>query len=224
MSITPPLPLVSEAAKLFVSEDVTVPSTTETSHNGDLMAKSSRHVGRLLRSCATFGVFVGQWLKQGERSRLWRCEGLRFCAQALIPVLDMAPSGLPSHPSMRDAWPAVHKTHEVFGQIFDAQLWVTANTASECWRLTCKLVYSSARTRAVIEDAVVKSMVAHIKLPVNAGGNVCARGAGGELEAAAKTRDGADFARRCSSHVRRFRRRPAAGARSRLVDRVIMSF
>ena len=33
-------------------------------------------------------------------------------------------------------------------------------------------------------------------------------------------RDSADFAHRSSSHVRQFRRRPAAGVRSRLVDRV----
>ena len=51
----------------------------------------------------------------------------------------------------------------------------------------CKLVYNSAKTRAFIEDAEVKSMVAKINLPVNAGGDVCARVAGGELEATSKT-------------------------------------
>ena len=39
-------------------------------------------------------------------------EGLRSYAQALIPVLDMAPTGFPSHASMRDA---VRKTHKVSG-------------------------------------------------------------------------------------------------------------
>ena len=51
----------------------------------------------------------------------------------------------------------------------------------------CKHVCNFAKTRAVIEDGVVKSMVAEIKLPVNAGGDACARVAGGELQAAAKT-------------------------------------
>ena len=51
----------------------------------------------------------------------------------------------------------------------------------------CQHVCNFAKTRAVIEDAVVKSMVAQIKLPVSAGGDVRARVAGGELEAAAKT-------------------------------------
>ena len=46
-------------------------------------------------------------------------EGLRSYAQALIPVLDMPPSGFPSHASMGDALQAVHKTHEVFGQNSD---------------------------------------------------------------------------------------------------------
>ena len=96
-------------------------------------------------------------------------QGLCSCAQALMPALDMAPSGFPSHTSMRDALQAVHKTHEVFGPISDAH------------------GYNLAKTRAVIEDAVVKSMVAQIKLPVNAGGDVCARVAGEELEAAANT-------------------------------------
>ena len=126
---------------------------------------------------------------------------------------------------MRDAWPAVHKTHEVFGQIFDAQLWVTANTASECWRLTCKLVYSSARTRAVIEDAVVKSMVAHIKLPVNAGGKRvctrCWRRVGGSCEKPVTVPTSpADV----QAMFVGFDDDKAAGARSRLVDRVITSF
>ena len=70
-----------------------------------------------------------------------------------------------------------------------------------------------AKTRAVIEHAVVKSMVAHINLPVNAGGDVCARVVGGELQAAAKKVT-------VPTSVRRFRKRPAAGARSRLIDRV----
>ena len=130
----------------------------------------------------------------------------------LIPVRDREPTSFSSHSSTRDALEAVHKTHEVFGQMSDAQLSVTANTTSECWRLMCKHVYNSAKTRAVIEDAVVKSTVAQINLPVNAGGDVCARVAGGELEAAAKTVTGADFVHRSSSHVRGFRRRPSAGA------------
>ena len=44
-----------------------------------------------------------------------------------------------------------------------------------------------AKTRAVIEDVVVKSMVAQINLPMIFVGTVCARVAGGELEAVAKT-------------------------------------
>ena len=100
-----------------------------------------------------------------------------------------------------------------------AQLWVTANTASECWRLMCKHVGNFAKTRAVLGDAVVKGMAAHMNLPVNAGGCACTsfwRRVGGSCE----NSDSADFSHRSSSHVRRFRRRPAAGARSRLVDRV----
>ena len=62
-------------------------------------------------------------------------EGLRSYPQALIPVLDMAPSGFTNHASMKDALQAVRKTHEVFGQISDAQLWVMANTTSECCEL-----------------------------------------------------------------------------------------
>ena len=58
-------------------------------------------------------------------------QGLCSNAQALIPVPDMAPSGFSSHASMRDALQAVRKTHEVFGPISDAQLWVTANAAGE---------------------------------------------------------------------------------------------
>ena len=115
---------------LFFSEDVKVPSGTETSHNGFcLMAKSSRHFGRLL-SCATLG-FRGT-VARTKRNRIGSgdVQGLCSYAQALIPVLDTAPSGFPSHASMRDALQAVRKTHEVFGQISDAQLWVAANTAS----------------------------------------------------------------------------------------------
>ena len=51
----------------------------------------------------------------------------------------------------------------------------------------CKHVCHFAKTRAVIEDAAVKSVAAQVKLPVNAEGDVCARVAGGVLEAAAKT-------------------------------------
>ena len=146
-------------------------------------------------------------------------QGLCSYAQALNPVLDMAPSCFLSHASMRDALQAVHKTHEFFGPVSDAQLWVTADTASGCWRLLCKHVNNFAKTRAVIEDGVVKSRVAQIKLPVNAGGDVCAQIAGGELEAAAKTVT-VPTSHRSSSHARRFRRRQASGARGRLVDRV----
>ena len=49
----------------------------------------------------------------------------------------------------------------------------------------CMHVRNFAKTRTVFEDAVVKSMVAQIKLPFKAGGDMCARVAGGELEAAA---------------------------------------
>ena len=42
------------------------------------------------------------------------------------------------HASMRDALQAVRKTHEVFGQISEAQLRVTANRVGERWRLMCK--------------------------------------------------------------------------------------
>ena len=48
-------------------------------------------------------------------------------------------------------------------------------------------VHNFSKTRAAIEDAVVKSMVARIKQPVNDGAGVRARVAGRELEAAAKT-------------------------------------
>ena len=88
---------------------------------------------------------------------------------------------------MRDALQEMQKTPHVFSQISDAQLWVTASTTSECWRLICKQMYTFVKTRAVIEGAVFKSMVAHIKLPVNSGGDVRARVVGGEMEAAAKT-------------------------------------
>ena len=132
-------------------------------------------------------------------------QGLCSYAQALIPVLDKAPSGFTSHVCMRDALQAVRTTHESLWADFRR----AATQPSEWWRLMCKHVYNVAKTRAAIEDAVVMSMVAQIKLPVNAGGDVCARVAGGELEAASKNSDSADFAHRSSSHVRRFRRRPA---------------
>ena len=123
------------------------------------MAKSSRHVGRLLLSCANLGFRGTVDRTKRTETALVMC---RACAppQALIPVLHMAPSGFPSRASMRDALQAVRKSHEVFGQISDAQLRVTANTASGC---------NLAKTRGVIEDGVVKGTVAQIKLPVNAG-------------------------------------------------------
>ena len=194
---------------LFFSEDVKVPSRPATTGFDDqeLAARWST-VAKLRNRVFSWN---GDSFK-ANRNGFGDVEGLRSYAQALIPVLDREPSGFSSHASMRDVLQAVHKTHEVFGQMSDAQLWVTTNRTSECWRLMCKHVYNSAKTRAVIEDAVVKSTVAQINLPVNAGGDVYARVAGGELEAAAKTVTGADFVHRSSSHVRGFQRRPSAGA------------
>ena len=153
-----------------------MPSGTETSHNGSNVAQ--------LRDP---GLSWDGGSHNANRNGSGDVQGLCSNAQALIPVLDVAPSGFPSHASVRDALQAVHRTREAFGPISGAQLWVTANTDSECWRLLCKHVCNFARTRAVIEDGAFKSTVAQIKLPVNAGGDVCAQVAGGELETAAKT-------------------------------------
>ena len=56
---------------LFFSEDIKVPSGTETSHNGFLMAKSSRHFGRLLSAQPWLPIRSNEKLTTNTSSRYY---------------------------------------------------------------------------------------------------------------------------------------------------------
>ena len=97
----------------------------------------------------------------------------------LIPMLGMARSGFAKHASMRDALQAVHSMRSLarfpmrsFGDGEHSQRVCGGPCASTCTISPRRVPWSRAWLRK-------------IKLPVHAGGDVCARVAGGELEAAA---------------------------------------
>ena len=70
---------------------------------------------------------------------------------------------------MRDVSQALRKTQEAFGQIFRCAALAHGEHGQ---RVSETCGQARTKTRAVIEDAVVKSMVAQTKLPMNAGGDV----------------------------------------------------
>ena len=113
-----PLPLVSEAAKLFSlkrSKYRRAPRPATMGFDGQELATRWPIVVKLRNP--GFSWDIGSCKANGNGSG--DVEGLRSYAQALIPVLDMPLRGFTSHASMGDALQAVHKTHEVFGRNSD---------------------------------------------------------------------------------------------------------
>ena len=128
-------PLVSEAANLFCpwscQKSRRAPRPATMGFDGQELATRWSIVAKLRKY--EFPLDGGSY--KANRNGSGDVEGLRSNAHALIPTLHMAQSGFSSPASMRHAWQAVHKTHEIFAQISDAQLSVTSNTVNECRRL-----------------------------------------------------------------------------------------
>jgi hypothetical protein len=99
-------------------------------------------------------TWAGAEYTKASRSLSADVTGLSRFEKPLKVLLSQAPTGFPSHSSLRSTFLTLQESHNIFGELQPSQQFKIANHSADVWRIMCKDVYNLSKLKTIPPAAI----------------------------------------------------------------------